>query len=136
MTAPVRAAINRKASEEQIIKAAAKSGFTSLFDDARKKIKAGITTPEEVLRVIQLRDSDEYCCPRCSRPMSGATGICPFCNELNPSLCAGCGSEVSPRWQFCPRCGEPVHWGLAKGDRAPNPVQRGNWGRYPRKGIQ
>ncbi|MGD0008837.1 MAG: ATPase, T2SS/T4P/T4SS family [Terriglobia bacterium] len=136
MTAPVRAAINRKATEAEIVKAAAMAGYMSLFKDAGSKIRAGVTTPEEVLRVIQLRDVDENYCPHCSRPMSGVDGACPSCNEHTRSACLGCGSEVSPRWQFCPRCGEPVHWGLPKSDRATNPVQRANWGRYPRKGIQ
>jgi type II secretory ATPase GspE/PulE/Tfp pilus assembly ATPase PilB-like protein len=136
MTAPVRAAINRKANEAEIVKAAAMAGYMSLFEDAGSKIRAGVTTPEEVLRVIQLRDVDESYCPRCSRPMSGVDGACPSCNEHTRSACLGCGSEVSPRWQFCPRCGEPVQWGLPKSDRVTNPVQKGNWGRYPRRGIQ
>jgi len=136
MTAPVRAAINRKATEAEIVKAAAMSGYLSLLEDAGSKIRAGVTTPEEVLRVIQLRDVDENYCPRCSRPMSGVDGACPSCNEHTRSACVGCGSEVSPRWQFCPRCGEPVHWGQPKSDRATNPVQRGNWGTHPRRRIQ
>jgi type IV pilus assembly protein PilB len=136
MTAPVRVAINRKATEIEIVKAAARSGYLSLLEDARSKIRAGVTTPEEVLRVIQLTDEGENNCPRCSRPMSGVDGACPSCNEYSRPTCVGCGSEVSPPWQFCPRCGEPVQWGLAKGDRATNPVQRGNWGRYPRRRIQ
>jgi type IV pilus assembly protein PilB len=137
MAAPVRAAINRKATEAEIAKAAAMCGYVSLLEDARSKIRAGVTTPEEVLRVIQLRDGDENNCPRCSRPMSGVDGTCPSCsNERTRTACMGCGSEVSPPWQFCPRCGEPVQWGLSKSDRATNPGQRGNWGRNPRRRIQ
>ena len=136
MTMPVRTAISRKATEADIIKAASMSGYMSLLEDARNKIRAGVTTPEEVLRVIQLKDEEENTCPRCSRPISGVDGVCRFCNENSRSACVGCGSEVSPPWQFCPRCGEPVQWGLSKGDRAQYLGQRGNWGRNPRKRIQ
>ena len=137
MTAPVRTAISRRATEADIVKAASKSGYLSLLEDARNKIRAGITTPEEVLRVIQWRDEEENICPRCSRPISGADGVCSFCNELSRSVCVGCGNEVSSPWQFCPHCGEPAQWAMPKSDRgATHPGQRGNWGRSSRKRIQ
>jgi type II secretory ATPase GspE/PulE/Tfp pilus assembly ATPase PilB-like protein len=136
MTAPVCAAINRKASEVEITEAAALSGFTSLLEDARNKIRAGITTPDEVLRVIQLRDSDRNYCPRCSRPMTGVAGTCPSCSEPSDFVCVGCGAEVSPDWQFCPRCGKLAQAALPVGDQARYPDQRVNWERYPRRRIQ
>jgi type IV pilus assembly protein PilB len=136
MTAPVRGAISREASEAEILKAAALSGFTSIFEDARSKIRDGITTPEEVLRVIQLRDGDENYCPRCSRPVTETDGACPFCVGQTRSACVACGSEVSPGWQFCPRCGEPSHWELPKNDQAVFPVQKVDWGKYFRRKVQ
>jgi type II secretory ATPase GspE/PulE/Tfp pilus assembly ATPase PilB-like protein len=136
MTAPVCAAINRKASEAEITAAAARSGFTSLFEDARNKIRTGITTPEEVLRVIQLRDSEKNYCPRCSHPMTGVAGTCPSCGEPSDFVCVGCGAEVSPKWQFCPRCGKPAQAALPVSDQDRYPDQRANWGRYPRRRIQ
>ncbi len=137
MTAPVCAAINRNATESEIIKAAATSGYMSLLEDARSKIEAGVTTPEEILRVIQLRGMHENYCPRCSRPMSGVDGTCPSCNEQTRSACLGCGSEVSPRWQFCPRCGEPVPWGLPKSDQAMLfPDQEVDGRKYLRRKVQ
>jgi predicted amidophosphoribosyltransferase len=136
MTAPVRQAIHKKASEAEIVKAAAISGFTSLLEDARSKIRDATTTPEEVLRVIQLRDKDEKCCPRCSRPISGVDGACPSCKESARSVCVVCGSKVSRRWQFCPRCGKSVHRRLPKSDRAVFPDQTTDWGKYPHGIVQ
>jgi type II secretory ATPase GspE/PulE/Tfp pilus assembly ATPase PilB-like protein len=136
MTAAVRAAIDRKASEAEIVKAAALSGFTSLLEDARSKIREGVTTPEEVLRVIQLRDEDKNYCPRCSHPLAAGDGVCPSCIEHARSACVVCGSEVSPRWQFCPRCGKPVQWALPKSDEAVFPDQKVNWGKYFRRKVQ
>jgi type II secretory ATPase GspE/PulE/Tfp pilus assembly ATPase PilB-like protein len=136
MTAPVRVAINREASEAEILKAAAMSGFTSIFEDARSKIREGMTTPEEVLRVIQLRDGDENYCPRCSRPIAAADGACPFCLGHMRSVCVVCGGEVSPRWQFCPRCGKPVQWLLPKSEQAVFPDPKMDWGKYFRRKLQ
>jgi type II secretory ATPase GspE/PulE/Tfp pilus assembly ATPase PilB-like protein len=136
MTAPVRLAINRKASEAEIIKAASLSGFTSLLEDARSKIRDGVTTPEEVLRVIQLRDRDGDCCPRCSRPITGVDGVCPYCNESVRSTCAVCGSEVSTRWQFCPRCGKLVQGGVPRSGQAEFPDQKVDWGEHLRGKVQ
>jgi len=136
MTAPVCAAINRKASEAEILQAAAASGFTSLFEDAGSKIKAGTTTPEEVLRVIQLRDSDGSYCPRCSHPMTGVAGTCPSCHDPMDIVCAACGAEISPNWRFCPRCGRGTQGGPPESDRARYPDQRANWGSYPRGRVQ
>jgi hypothetical protein len=136
MTAPVRAVIDRRTSEAEIVKAAALSGFTSLLDDARSKIRDGITTPEEVLRVIQLRDGDENFCPRCFRPLATVDGVCPSCVEHAPAVCVVCGNEVSPHWQFCPRCGKPVQWALPKSDQAVFPDQKVNGGKYFRRKVQ
>ena len=136
MSSAVRTAISRKATEADIVKAATKSGYLSLLEDARGKIRAGVTTPEEVLRVIQWSDEEENICPRCSRPIDAADGVCP-CNEPSRSVCIGCGNEVSSPWQYCPHCGEPAQWAMPKGDRgATHPGQRGNWGRSSRKRIQ
>jgi len=136
MTARVRLAINRKASEAEIIKAAGTSGYTSLLEDARNKIREGTTTPDEVLRVIQLQDRDDNVCPRCGRPILGVDGICPSCNESIRSTCVVCGSEVYPRWQFCPRCGKPVQGGPPKSDQAVSPDQRVDWEEYLRRKVQ
>jgi hypothetical protein len=136
MTAAVRAAIDRKACEAEILKAAAMSGFTLLLEDARNKIRDGITTPEEILRVIQLRDEDENCCPLCFHPISRVDGACPSCNEYTRSACMVCGSEVSPWWRFCPRCGKPVPWGPPKSDQAGFPLQKVDWGKYFRRKVQ
>jgi len=136
MTAPVRAAIDRKASESEIVKAASMSGFTSLLEDTQSKIRDGVTTPEKVLRVIQLRDADENYCPRCSRPIIAVGGACPFCVEQTRPVCVVCSSEVSPRWQFCPRCGKPVQWARPKSDQAVFPDPKVDWGKYFRGKVQ
>lgn len=48
----IREAILRRASAEEIKKIAIKNGMTTMFEDGFQKVKNGLTTVEEVLRVI------------------------------------------------------------------------------------
>jgi len=49
----IKKLINEKASAGQIKKAAAQKGMKTLRDDGLEKVKAGLTTLEEVNRVTQ-----------------------------------------------------------------------------------
>src|SRR3989338_3807781 len=49
----IREAILRKASADEIRKIAVKNGMTTMFEDGFRKVEAGETTIEEVLRVIR-----------------------------------------------------------------------------------
>lgn len=48
----IREAILRRASANEIKKIAIKNGMTTMFEDGFQKVKDGLTTIEEVLRVI------------------------------------------------------------------------------------
>jgi type II secretory ATPase GspE/PulE/Tfp pilus assembly ATPase PilB-like protein len=48
----VREAILNKASSADIKKIAVKNGMTTMLDDGFEKIRRGLTTIEEVLRVV------------------------------------------------------------------------------------
>ncbi len=52
----IRELIINKATASQIEKRAKEKGFKTLLDSGIEKIKAGLTTPEEVLRVVELVD--------------------------------------------------------------------------------
>jgi hypothetical protein len=54
-----RQIINADASVNSMRAAFRKSGWPSLFDDGLKKIKQGITSIEEVLRVTEVADAAE-----------------------------------------------------------------------------
>jgi type II secretory ATPase GspE/PulE/Tfp pilus assembly ATPase PilB-like protein len=85
VTPAVREAINGRASEVGILKAARSSGFVSLIDDARRKIREGMTTPEEVLRVIQLSHEAERDCTLCGRAIPSEVSDCPHCAATAPA---------------------------------------------------
>ncbi|MBW8017223.1 MAG: type II/IV secretion system protein [Planctomycetes bacterium] len=54
----LRAAINKDASVDSMKRAFARSGRNSLFDDGMLKVKQGLTTIEEVLRVTEVFDRE------------------------------------------------------------------------------
>jgi len=59
MTDAVKALIERKASEEEIVVAAKKDGFRSISSAAIELVSKGVTTLDEVLRVVFLEKTEE-----------------------------------------------------------------------------
>ncbi|HTC62943.1 MAG TPA: ATPase, T2SS/T4P/T4SS family [Candidatus Saccharimonadales bacterium] len=77
----IRLLIRANGSVEQIRNAARANGMRIMQEDALDKIKSGITTLEEILRIV---------------PM-----------ENNPRLeCTHCKSHILPTFNYCPSCGK------------------------------
>jgi type II secretory ATPase GspE/PulE/Tfp pilus assembly ATPase PilB-like protein len=108
MTPAVREAINQRAPEPVIRKAAVQSGMVMLLEAARNKIREGKTTPEEVMRVIQWVDEGKTACPQCGKPLSKKTGKCKQCEPKLKRVCTSCRKTLDPVWQVCPHCASPV----------------------------
>lgn len=108
LTHEVQEAINRKADENSLRKIAQASGMQFLLDDAVRKIKRGVTTVEEVLRVIQLREEATSSCPKCSALIRASVSACPSCLAQLRNLCQSCGQELKSDWRTCPYCNRLV----------------------------
>ncbi len=78
----VRAALRGGFKPEMIRNAALGSGMRRMQDDAFEKLFMGVTTLEEILRVVPVEN-------------------------VALSECLGCGHELLPAFQFCPYCGIP-----------------------------
>lgn len=105
MTPQIRELIHRKAPEPELRKAAAAGGTSFLVEQAIEKVKQGITTAEEVLRVIQLDDEKEtLLCPACRSHILGDFTACPNCLFALKTVCRSCGQELKPEWHACPYC--------------------------------
>ena len=85
-------------------------------EDAIVKIGEGLTTPEEVLRVIFLEEEFQFRCPSCTRSIDPDFAICPFCRFELKIMCPACGIELNPEWTHCPHC-------RASLNSAPAPLQ-------------
>jgi type II secretory ATPase GspE/PulE/Tfp pilus assembly ATPase PilB-like protein/DNA-binding NarL/FixJ family response regulator/RNA polymerase subunit RPABC4/transcription elongation factor Spt4 len=101
----IKQMIHRDATEPELLHTARLTGMTTLLDDAVEKIKAGLTTCEEVLRVFGPQNTVEIACPHCQALMDQRHPFCPYCGRPTIVACACCKQLLAKDWRFCPRCG-------------------------------
>jgi type IV pilus assembly protein PilB len=81
--------ILRGAYKPDLVRTAARAaGMRRMQEDALEKLQAGVTTLEEIIRVVPME----------ALPTSG---------------CERCGHEISPTYRFCPYCGTQTGLGLS-----------------------
>src|SRR5438094_1446284 len=104
-TARMREMISAEASEQELRLAALSAKMTTLGEDGLLKAKAGITTLEELLRVIEVSSKTESICPACSKIVQYDFVVCPFCETLLSRNCMSCKHSLQLEWKTCPFCG-------------------------------
>ena len=104
MTPSLKELIHRKAGEGELRKAAGMTGTRFLLDDAMEKARQGLTTLEEVMRVVQLQEDEITRCPECNAFINLDFSSCPYCLTTLRHLCTQCGEELKPEWLLCPYC--------------------------------
>ena len=105
---PIRALISQGASDTSIRHAAIESGMVSIGEDGLKKVMAGISTLDEVSRVVYLAEAGVRICPTCNNVLASEYDYCTSCGDFVGEHCEHCKRRVSPDWTFCPFCGEPA----------------------------
>jgi CheY-like chemotaxis protein len=108
MTPTLKELVNRKAPELDLRKAALTAGTQLLLQDALNKVAQGITTVEELLRVIQLQEDEVIRCPNCNSLINLDFSTCPYCLYALKVVCQACGQELKPEWRICPYCNTKV----------------------------
>ena len=106
ITDRIRRMIAQRASEDAIREVAQATGMLTLGDDALAKVKAGVTTAEELLRVVTEVREMRSVCPGCQRPVALDFVACPHCGRRLSGACPGCGRGLQPGWTFCPYCAQ------------------------------
>ena len=101
----IRELINNKESSDLIREAAMATGMTNLGMSGLKKIKAGITTLDEVLKAVQQKEELTSLCPSCGKGVSLDFRDCPYCKEPLVPSCGSCGRITQREWVVCPHCG-------------------------------
>jgi type IV pilus assembly protein PilB len=96
--------LEANAREHRIREQARREHRRLLLDDAREKLRAGRTTVEEVLRVVQVGEGAPRC-PQCTREVVDDFAICPHCGAVLQARCSGCARHLEPGWATCPYCG-------------------------------
>jgi type IV pilus assembly protein PilB len=100
----LRQLIAARSPEDQLRDAAVQSGMVTLGEDGLAKVKSGITTPEELLRVVTEVREIRTLCPRCGTAVGVDFKACPHCGKRLNAGCPHCGRALQPGWNFCPYC--------------------------------
>jgi type IV pilus assembly protein PilB len=100
----LRRLISTKASEDQIREAAIAGGMVTLGEDGLAKVKSGVTTPEELLRVVTEVREMRTLCTQCGCAVGVDFNACPQCGKRLGGGCPHCGRALQPGWNFCPYC--------------------------------
>ncbi len=114
VTDKVRRLIAQKGGEDLIREAAVEAGMISLGEDGLSKVKAGITTAEELLRVVTEVREMRTLCPSCSGAVALDFNACPHCGQRLSGGCPKCGRALQPGWSFCPFCASTTAQGKSK----------------------
>jgi type IV pilus assembly protein PilB len=104
ITDKLRRMIAQRAPEDAIREAALTSGMVSLGEDGLSKVKAGVTTAEELLRVVTEVREMRTLCPGCGGAVAVEFLACPHCGRRLSGGCPSCGRALQPGWNFCPYC--------------------------------
>lgn len=92
----VRAILREDYKPELVRTVARAAGMRRLHEDALDKLKAGITTLEEILRVVPVESGASSGCDRCGRELSASYRFCPNCGSRR-SNAGTLDSEVAVR---------------------------------------
>ena len=104
MTPRLRELVVASAAEQDIRSTALASKMTSLGEDGLNKVKEGITTIEELLRVIEVHEDLQTFCTQCGRSIHIDFQVCPYCAHPVTHQCHACGKPLQPEWIICPYC--------------------------------
>ena len=103
----VRELVANDENEDAILKVAAESGMGPMSEDGIDKIHQGITSIEELFRVIHLTDQGpSRICQNCGESINQDGPQCPHCGFGLMDRCPDCGGSRDGKWSFCPYCGK------------------------------
>ena len=104
VTDKLRRLIVQRAAEDALREAALSGGMTSLGEDGLAKVKSGVTTADELLRVVTEVREMRTLCPGCGGAVAVDFLACPHCGRKLSAGCGRCGRALQPGWAFCPYC--------------------------------
>ena len=104
VTDKLRRLVAARVTEDQIRDAAVAGGMVTLGEDGLAKVKSGVTTPEELLRVVTEVREMRTLCTQCGSAVGVDFNACPQCGKRLGGGCPHCGRALQPGWNFCPYC--------------------------------
>jgi hypothetical protein len=77
----IRSALTSGARADEILSSAHSAGMTFMHDDAVEKLHAGLTTVDELFRVVPVETGKLLTCGFCGRELASSFRFCPGCGE-------------------------------------------------------
>jgi type IV pilus assembly protein PilB len=106
MDSRIRDLILRGSTEEDIRLAAQEAGMQNLVENGLAKAKAGVTTIDELVRVLEVSEHVATSCPGCGRHLNSEYRHCPYCRTVLRRVCSSCGRVLQAGWAVCSFCGQ------------------------------
>lgn len=78
---PIRACIRATGGPDELRAIARSSGMKSMQEDALEKVRDGLTTMQEILRVVPFDESSDTNCLDCGRTLAETFLFCPYCGS-------------------------------------------------------
>jgi type IV pilus assembly protein PilB len=98
-----------------LMHAAASIGVPTLREAGLALAKDGITTVEEIARVLEVVEEKTTPCPGCGAQVKAEYVVCPYCSHsLSAGSCSNCGEEMKDEWVACPFCGTKRETAVAR----------------------
>ncbi len=105
MSPAVTKLVEAGAGETMVRQQVRSEGHHTLLEDAVDKVRSGLTSLDELQRVVQIADVTGTRCPGCQKEIAEDYSVCPHCSKVLRSSCAGCAKPLNPEWVRCPYCG-------------------------------
>jgi type II secretory ATPase GspE/PulE/Tfp pilus assembly ATPase PilB-like protein len=105
MTEDYRQMVSCNYRESELLQLAKTEGMRTLLEDGIEKVKAGLTTLDELLRVLGPQTGNERTCDGCGQMIDPKYVFCPFCGTFRSNYCHACKLPLEEEWVRCPLCG-------------------------------
>ncbi|MDA8169563.1 MAG: ATPase, T2SS/T4P/T4SS family [Nitrospiraceae bacterium] len=102
----LRHAISGNYRESDVLNLARNAGMKTLMEDGMEKVRLGLTSLEELLRVLGPPARSDRQCGQCGRLIDLKFLFCPFCGTFKHNVCQKCGIPLEEEWSVCPVCGQ------------------------------
>jgi type II secretory ATPase GspE/PulE/Tfp pilus assembly ATPase PilB-like protein/DNA-binding NarL/FixJ family response regulator len=90
--------------ESRLLDMARSLGMETLMECGRRKVTDGVTTLDELLRVIGPAVEMDYLCKSCHARLDLKFQTCPYCGIAQWRTCPICHGRLDTAWIVCPYC--------------------------------